>query len=143
MPSHATSPLTDAASHGPQGAAQAAAIARLQSQAGEATALLKTMANRDRLMILCHLLDGEHTVADIALLTGVVQPTLSQQLGVLRDKRLVATRRDGKFIHYRVASPAVLAVLQTLHAVYCAPAMAMHRTSPPRPARPKSRKEPA
>jgi hypothetical protein len=62
---------------------------------------------------------------------------------VLRDKRLVATRRDGKFIHYRVASPAVLAVLQTLHAVYCAPAMAMHRTSPPRPARPKSRKEPA
>jgi ArsR family transcriptional regulator len=44
---------------------------------------------------------------------------LSQQLGVLRQEGLVATRRDGKQIHYSVASPEALAVLQLLYQLYC------------------------
>lgn len=94
-------------------------LATLQSRSGDAAALLKALANPDRLLLLCHLLDAERSVAELGAMTGIVQPTLSQQLGVLRGEQLVATRRSGKSIHYRVASPAVHAVLRTLHTLYC------------------------
>lgn len=99
-------------------------VLELQQRSGEATALLKALANPDRLILLCHLLAGERTVADLGELTGIAQPTLSQQLGVLRNESLVATRREGKFIHYRVASPGVRAILRTLYRLFCAPGAA-------------------
>ncbi len=83
--------------------------------------MLKALANPDRLMLLCHLLGAELTVAELGDLTGIVQPTLSQQLGVLRSECLVSTRREGKFIHYRVASASARDILQTLNRLYCAP----------------------
>jgi len=55
-------------------------------------------------------------------LTEIRQPTLSQQLGVLRDEGLVATRREGKYIYYTLASTAVMKVMQTLYDLYCSPA---------------------
>ena len=93
----------------------------MRASAYKASSLLKAMGNADRLMLLCQLSHGEHCVSELEHLTGIVQPTLSQQLGVLREDMLVATRRDGKQIHYRVASPAVLAVLRVLYAQFCAP----------------------
>lgn len=108
-------------------ATAATGLAQLQHRSEEAATLLKALANPDRLLLLCHLLDAEHTVAELGDITGIVQPTLSQQLGVLRNEDLVATRREGKFIHYRVASPAVRAILRTLYRLYCAAgAAAMH-----------------
>ena len=94
-------------------------LADLQKRAGDAAALLKALANPDRLLLLCHLVEAERSVADLGSITGIAQPTLSQQLGVLRCEGLVATRRAGKSIHYRIASPAALAVLRTLYALYC------------------------
>lgn len=94
-------------------------LAELQKRAGDAAALLKALANPDRLLLLCHLVEAERAVAELGAVTGIAQPTLSQQLGVLRGERLVATRRAGKSIHYRIASPAALAVLRTLYALYC------------------------
>jgi DNA-binding transcriptional ArsR family regulator len=112
-------------SHAP--AVTGAGIALLHDRSREAAGLLKALANPDRLMLLCHLLGTERTVAELGEVTGIVQPTLSQQLGVLRNEGLVATRREGKFIHYRVASPAVRAILRTLYRLYCAPGAApMH-----------------
>lgn len=84
--------------------------------------MLKALANPDRLMLLCQLADGECSVTELGARSGITQPTLSQQLGVLRGERLVATRREGKHVLYRVASPAALAVLQTLYALFCKPA---------------------
>jgi DNA-binding transcriptional ArsR family regulator len=52
----------------------------------------------------------------------VLQPTLSQQLAVLRQEGLVTTRRDGKQIFYSMASPEALAVMQVLYQQFCAPA---------------------
>jgi ArsR family transcriptional regulator len=101
--------------------------ALLQQCAGQAAALLRALANPDRLMLVCHLVEGEKTVGELGALAGIGQPSLSQQLGVLREEGLVATRREGKHIHYRIGSPQVSAVLQTLHGVYCAPsAVAAH-----------------
>ena len=97
-------------------------LKELRTSAGKACVLLKTMANEDRLMLLCHLIDAELNVGQLEELTGIRQPTLSQQLGVLRDEKLVATRREGKFIYYKLASSSVLSMMQTLYGLYCSPA---------------------
>jgi len=92
-----------------------------QEAAGQACKLLKALANRDRLMILCQLSRGEMRVRDIETQLGIVQPTLSQQLTVLREDGLVSTRREGKNIYYRVNSPQALAVLDVLYQQFCQP----------------------
>jgi DNA-binding transcriptional ArsR family regulator len=81
--------------------------------------LMKVLSNSDRLLLLCQLAKGEKRVGELESLLGIVQPTLSQQLGVLRDEELVATRREGKNIYYRISSPAALKVMQLLYALYC------------------------
>jgi DNA-binding transcriptional ArsR family regulator len=94
-------------------------MSAMRDAAGSASRLMKVLSNPDRLLILCQLAQGERRVGELEDLLGIVQPTLSQQLTVLRDESLVATRRDGKHIHYRINSPAVLAVIQVLHANFC------------------------
>ena len=93
---------------------------RLRANADAASQLLKALANPDRLLLLCLLAEGERNVGELQAALGIVQPTLSQQLAVLRREGLVATRRDGKQIHYRVADPAALAVIDTLYQLFCA-----------------------
>ena len=94
-------------------------LAELQTAAHEACGLLKVLSNPDRLMILCHLTLGEARVGELEEVLGIVQPTLSQQLTVLREEELVSTRRDGKNIYYSLASPQALAVLETLYDEFC------------------------
>lgn len=105
--------------HPPTFAPNQSEVAALRASAGRACALLKAMANEDRLLLLCQLAEGERNVGELQTHTGVVQPTLSQQLGVLRDEGLVETRRDGKFIYYKLASAEVLAVMQALYSSVC------------------------
>lgn len=92
----------------------------LRAAAGRACALLRVLAHDDRLILLCQLAQGEHSVGELETRLGIAQPTLSQQLGVLRREGLVSTRRDGKHIHYRIASDDALALMHTLHARFCA-----------------------
>jgi DNA-binding transcriptional ArsR family regulator len=91
----------------------------MHDAAAEAARLMKTLANPDRLMLLCQLSQGEMSVGELEASLGIMQPTLSQQLGVLRSEGLVDTRREGKHIYYRVLSPQALAVLQVLYAQFC------------------------
>ena len=92
---------------------------QLRSAALQASGLLKALSNPDRLLLLCQLTQGEHAVSELERLLEIRQPTLSQQLGILREERLVSTRRDGKQIYYQVASAQALAVLQTLYQQFC------------------------
>ncbi|QHE93675.1 ArsR/SmtB family transcription factor [Pandoraea fibrosis] len=94
-------------------------IARLRTAARDATALLRALANEDRLLILCQLTQGELSVGELEAQLDIRQPTLSQQLAVLRTEALVNTRRDGKRIYYSVADGAVLAVLACLYDQFC------------------------
>ena len=93
---------------------------RMRGGAGDAAHLMRALANEDRLLLLCQLTEGELCVGDLESRTGVRQPTLSQQLGVLREKGLVDTRRDGKQVFYSLADPAALEVLRILYRRYCA-----------------------
>jgi DNA-binding transcriptional ArsR family regulator len=94
-------------------------VAAMQGSAQQACALLKVLANSDRLLLMCQLSQGELCVSDLEQQLGIVQPTLSQQLGVLRDNELVATRREGKSIFYSIASPQALAVMAVLYEQFC------------------------
>lgn len=94
-------------------------LAKMQAAAGEATKLLKVLSNRDRMLLLCQMTQGELSVKQLEAVTGIAQPTLSQQLTVLREERLVNTRRDGKQIFYSIASTEALEILQVLYRLYC------------------------
>lgn len=95
-------------------------LEQMQDTAQKVCRLMKVMSNPDRLLILCRLADGrEYRVGELEAQLGIVQPTLSQQLTVLRDENLVSTRREGKHIHYQLTSPQVLAVMQVLYQQYC------------------------
>lgn len=94
-------------------------LAAMRSHAGEAVAMLKLLGNEDRLLLLCQLAERERTVGELEQLTGVAQPTLSQQLGVLRRDGLVGTRREGKFIWYHLADDRALQLMQSLHRLFC------------------------
>jgi DNA-binding transcriptional ArsR family regulator len=93
----------------------------LQHATVEACSLLKVLANPDRLLLLCQMTKGEYCVSDLENLTGIMQPTLSQQLTVLRDEQMVSTRREGKQIFYSINSREAMTVLQVLYEVYCGP----------------------
>jgi len=82
---------------------------------------MKVLSNPDRLMLLCQLSQGEKRVGELEEILGIVQPTLSQQLTVLREEELVTTRRDGKNIYYQIASPQALAVMNVLFDQFCGP----------------------
>ena len=84
-----------------------------------ACGLLKVLANPDRMTLLCQLTQGEHCVSELETILGIGQPTLSQQLAVLRDEELVRTRREGKQIFYSIASAEALAILQLLYELFC------------------------
>lgn len=94
-------------------------LTRMQASAAQACKLMKVLSNPDRLMILCQLSKGELCVSDIEEELGIVQPTLSQQLTVLRDEALVSTRREGKNIYYQLSSPRVMAVIKVLYNEFC------------------------
>jgi DNA-binding transcriptional ArsR family regulator len=96
-------------------------LAELQRAAAAVSSLLKVLANQDRLLLLCQMTQGEYCVSDLEALTGVRQPTLSQQLTVLRDENMVATRREGKQIFYNIASKEAMAVMQVLYEQFCKP----------------------
>ncbi len=91
----------------------------MQKAALKAGGLLKVLANPDRLLVLCQLSQGESCVSDLEAMTGVKQPTLSQQLTVLREEMMVSTRREGKQIFYSIASREAMAVMKVLYEIYC------------------------
>ncbi|WP_193165432.1 ArsR/SmtB family transcription factor [Microbulbifer hainanensis] len=93
---------------------------KMRASAGDASMMLRSLGNPDRLLLLCQLSQEELCVSELETRLDIRQPSLSQQLGVLRREGLVATRREGKNIYYRVADQRVLALLQTLYQLYCA-----------------------
>ncbi len=94
--------------------------AAMQERAAEAAALLRLLGNERRLLVLCQLLvEGEAPVGSLAAHVGLSQPALSQHLAKLRDDGLVATRRSGTTIHYRIADPRVAALIATLKDLFC------------------------
>ena len=94
-------------------------LKKMLSSAENACALMKVLANRDRMMILCELSQRESCVSELEEKLEIYQPTLSQQLTVLRREKLVKTRREGKQIYYSLGSKKALAVIEVLYQQFC------------------------
>ena len=94
---------------------------QMRESAGAAEEMLKALANRHRLMILCQLVDGERPVGELAELLELRDSTVSQHLALLRKDDLVSTRRDGQTIWYALASEPVRKLVETLYEIYCGP----------------------
>ena len=106
---------------------------QLAENARAASALLKSMCNESRLMILCQLLDGEKSVGEIEKLIGISQSALSQHLARLRHNNLVETRRQAQIIYYRLHGREVPVVLKALYELFCAKDEAADGQPPCRP----------
>ncbi len=98
-------------------------IEEMESGADQAVSLLKAMANRHRLIILCCLQGQELSVGELNQKIGLSQSALSQHLALLRKDELVKTRKEAQTVYYSLSSPDVEAIISTLHHLYCSPAI--------------------
>lgn len=95
-------------------------VAQFRVQAAEAVDLLKALANEPRLLVLCHLAEGQElTVGDLAQKVGLSQSALSQHLAKLREQNLVTTRKEAQTVFYSVCDLNALQVLSILHSLFC------------------------
>jgi DNA-binding transcriptional ArsR family regulator len=114
----------------------------MRAAASDASELLKALANRHRLLIVCQLVDGEHSVGELAAFLGIRDSTVSQHLALMRKDGIVAARRDGQTIYYTISSPAARRILRTLYDIFCAPPTVRRAAIPGRAARPLKLKAP-
>jgi DNA-binding transcriptional ArsR family regulator len=98
-----------------------AEMAAIEEHAGEAAALLKALANDQRLLVLCSLLDGPLSVGEINERVHLSQSALSQHLAVLRSALIVTTRRESQTIYYALSPGPALKVMEVLYQAFCAP----------------------
>jgi len=103
-------------------------MAAVQDHATEAAAFLKALANDQRLVVLCSLLDGALSVGEINERVPLSQSALSQHLAVLRAAGLVSTRRESQTIYYAVAQGPALKIMEVLYEAFCAPRASKTRT---------------
>lgn len=94
----------------------------MAAAADEASDLLKSLANRHRLLIVCQLVAGERSVGDLAACLDIRDSTVSQHLALLRKDGIVATRREGQTIWYSIASEPTRRLIATLASIFCGPA---------------------
>lgn len=91
----------------------------MREKVAEASGFLKKLANPDRLLVACALVEGERPVRELEDMLGIRQPGLSQQLAALRAAGLIIGRKEGKQVFYRLADPRVETFIHTMHALFC------------------------
>lgn len=100
----------------------AQALPTLEDKAGEVAGLLSLIANERRLLMLCHISRaGEITVGRLGELVGLSQSALSQHLALMRERGVVATRRNGVSIHYRLADARIEKLMASMMEIFCPP----------------------
>jgi ArsR family transcriptional regulator, virulence genes transcriptional regulator len=104
------------------------ALRELQRNARRVASLLKAMSNPARLVILCQIAEGERSVGELERAVGLSQSSISQHLAVLRGEAVVSSRRVRQTVLYSLASKEVVALMTTLHSVFC------HEASAPKAA---------
>lgn len=94
-------------------------LVQLANNAGQAESFMKILANKNRLMILCTLMNQERSVSELNQSVPLGQSALSQHLAVLRENKLVDTRRDAQSIYYSVSDPRVKQIIEKLYEFFC------------------------
>lgn len=92
----------------------------MNAAAHDAAGVLKLLANPQRLLLLCTLLEGERSVGELEAALGTSQSYVSNQLAKLRSEGLVEATRHGRSVRYRLSDPRVTPILERLYEVFCA-----------------------
>lgn len=91
----------------------------MQKKAEQVSDFLKGLANPQRLLILCHLTEGEKSVSDLIEATGIAQTSMSQHLSKLKEENIVIFRRDHRTLHYSISHTAAKQVMDVLYNYFC------------------------
>lgn len=91
----------------------------MEQTASRVSDLLKVLSHRDRLMTLCHLAQGEMSAGELGDAVGKKAPAMSQQLSVLRREGIIAARREGQSIFYRIVDQDAVAIMGFLYERFC------------------------
>mgnify|MGYP003624661316 CR=1 FL=1 len=94
-------------------------LALIHEKASEVSELLKLMAHKDRMIVLCLLSDGEQGVSELREHTKLSQSAFSQHLGVLRKNNLVKIRKESQQVFYSIADERVSLLLNSLQNAFC------------------------
>jgi DNA-binding transcriptional ArsR family regulator len=94
----------------------------LANSSDRASEFLKSLANSQRLRILCLIMEGERPVGEIADAIGANQSSVSQNLALMRREGLVVPRRSGQTIFYRLADKKLIKMFRLLNDMFCKPA---------------------
>ncbi|MBN9149642.1 MULTISPECIES: helix-turn-helix transcriptional regulator [unclassified Nitrobacter] len=97
-------------------------VGDMMPAAESAAVLMRSLSHPQRLLVLCALVDGERSVAELRQGLGIEQVPMSQQLMRLRADGLVEARREGTTVYYSITRPEVLTIVDALHSAFCAPA---------------------
>ena len=85
----------------------------------QASLAIKAIAHPLRLKTLCVLADGELSVQEIVEYVGTSQSNISQHLAILRDKDILATRKDANRVYYRISDLSILRLIGLMREVFC------------------------
>lgn len=91
----------------------------MEKKAGKASAFLSGLANEHRLLVLCHLLEGEQNVTSLIEATNIPQTSMSQHLAKLKKEGIVDFRRDHRTLYYFIKDPAVAEIMKVLYERFC------------------------
>jgi len=95
-------------------------IDQMTAAADRASALMKTLGHKGRLMVLCQLASGEKSVGELSAVLDMPQSPLSQHLSRMRKEGLVGTRRDAQTIFYSLQADDAGKIIECLYGLYCA-----------------------
>lgn len=92
---------------------------KLEKSAEKASAFLKGLANKHRILILCHLSKGELCVSELMEQTGISQTSMSQHLSKLKLEGIVTFRREHRTLYYKIKNKSVLKIMDVLYNEFC------------------------
>lgn len=97
-------------------------LQEVEAAAEHVSELMKALSNKNRLLVLCQLAEGEKSVGELARLLSVREPAMSQQLALLRKDGLIERRRDGQTIYYALGRDDIRLLMDFLYRTFCQPA---------------------
>lgn len=92
---------------------------QMSDAADKASALMRTLGHKGRLMILCQLASGEKSVGELSDSLDIPQSPLSQHLSRMRKEGLVQTRRQAQSIYYSLQADEAGKIIECLYSLYC------------------------
>lgn len=92
---------------------------KMKAQCSEVAAIMKALSHPQRLMLMCHMAEGEKNVSEMLELCDISQSQLSQFLNRMQREKLLKVRKEGNFVFYSISDKNVLKLIQSMQKIFC------------------------